>query len=44
MLVMGALGQVDMLMLEGKGDPMHRNIVDSIVALGEFAGDCKFYQ
>merc|ERR1711892_682980 len=35
MLVTGALGKVDMLLLEGKGDPIHRQMVDSIVALGE---------
>merc|ERR1711892_1247680 len=35
MLVTGALGNVDMLLLEGKGDSIHRQMVDSIVALGE---------
>merc|ERR1711892_1328554 len=35
MLVTGALGKVDMLLLEGKGDSIHRQMVDSIVALGE---------
>merc|ERR1712106_180814 len=35
MLVTGALGKVDLLLLEGKGDPIHRQMVDSIVALGE---------
>merc|ERR1712106_1081212 len=35
MLVTGALGKVDMLLLEGKGDPIHMQMVDSIVALGE---------
>merc|ERR1711892_1085588 len=35
LLVTGALGKVDMLLLEGKGDPIHRQMVDSIVALGE---------
>merc|ERR1711892_1472292 len=35
MLVTGALGKVDLLLLEGKGDPTHRQMVESIVALGE---------
>merc|ERR1712123_286930 len=35
MLVTGALGKVDLLLLEGKGDPINRQMVDSIVALGE---------
>ena len=42
MLVTGALGKVDMLLLEGKGDPIHRQMVDSIVALGEFDSDGQF--
>merc|ERR1711892_747170 len=35
MLVTGALGKVDMLLLGGKGDPIHMQMLDSIVALGE---------
>merc|ERR1712106_932633 len=35
MLVTGALGKVDMLLLEWKGDSIHKQMVDSIVALGE---------
>jgi len=35
MLVTGALGKVDSLVLEGRGDTVHKHMVDSIVALGE---------
>eukprot|EP00090_Calanus_glacialis_P019264 TRINITY_DN2962_c0_g1_i2.p1 TRINITY_DN2962_c0_g1~~TRINITY_DN2962_c0_g1_i2.p1 ORF type:complete len:334 (-),score=106.68 TRINITY_DN2962_c0_g1_i2:60-1061(-) len=35
LLVTGALGQVDSLVLEGRGDDVYRHMVDSIVALGE---------
>merc|ERR1712106_949785 len=42
MLVTGALGKVDLLLLEGKGDPIHRQMVDSIVALGDFDSDGEF--
>merc|ERR1719233_325822 len=35
LVVSGALGQVDTLLVEGRGDEEHREIVDSVVALGE---------
>merc|ERR1712013_798794 len=35
LVVSGALGQVDTLLVEGKGDAEHREMVDSVVALGE---------
>ena len=38
LLVTGALGQVDSLVLEGRGDDVYRHMVDSIVALGQFIG------
>ena len=38
LLVTGALGQVDSLVLEGRGDDVYRHMVDSIVALGQFGG------
>merc|ERR1719320_1942649 len=34
-VVSGALGQVDTLLVEGKGDAEHREMMDSVVALGE---------
>merc|ERR1719430_712710 len=35
LVVSGALGQVDTLLVEGRGDEEHREMVDSVVALGE---------
>eukprot|EP00090_Calanus_glacialis_P019263 TRINITY_DN2962_c0_g1_i1.p1 TRINITY_DN2962_c0_g1~~TRINITY_DN2962_c0_g1_i1.p1 ORF type:complete len:334 (-),score=106.40 TRINITY_DN2962_c0_g1_i1:60-1061(-) len=35
LLVTGALGQVHSLVLEGRGEALYRDMVDSIVALGE---------
>ena len=37
LVVSGALGQVDTLLVEGKGDAEHREMVDSVVALGELS-------
>jgi len=35
LVVSGSLGQVDTLLVEGRGDEEHREMVDSVVALGE---------
>ena len=35
LVVSGSLGQVDTLLVEGRGDGEHREMVDSVVALGE---------
>merc|ERR1719376_1362871 len=35
LVVAGALGQVDTLLVEGRGDKEYREMVDSVVALGE---------
>merc|ERR1711970_1007631 len=35
LVVSGAMGQVDTLLVEGRGDKEHREMVDSVVALGE---------
>jgi len=35
LVVSGALGQVDTLLVEGRGDEEYREMVDSVVALGE---------
>merc|ERR1712179_772842 len=35
LVVSGSLGQVDTLLVEGRGDKEHREMVDSVVALGE---------
>merc|ERR1719250_423668 len=47
LVVSGALGQVDTLLVEGKGDAEHREMVDSVVALGELTSsegmEKKFY-
>ena len=37
LVVSGALGQVDTLLVEGRGDEEHREMVDSVVALGEIS-------
>merc|ERR1719430_1903254 len=35
LVVSGSLGHVDTLLVEGRGDEEHREMVDSVVALGE---------
>ena len=37
LVVSGSLGQVDTLLVEGRGDGEHREMVDSVVALGEIS-------